>query len=91
MSDVGKITSDRERDWRRAGFTVVFLILFGCGQALFNAAAIIQLIWFLVAREPNPFLRSFGVSLGRWLAEAARFVFMDTDEKPFPWSAWPGA
>jgi len=91
MSEVRNIPTDRERDWRRAGFTVVFLILFGFGQALFNGIAIIQLIWFLIAKEPNPFLRSFGASLGRWLAEAARFVFMDKDEKPFPWAAWPSA
>ncbi len=91
MSDAGKIPAERTRDWRRAGFTVVFLFLFGCGQALLNAAAIVQLIWFLIAKEPNPFLRQFGVSLGRWLAEMARYIFMDTDEKPFPWAAWPGA
>ena len=91
MSDVENITAGRERDWRRAGLTVVFLILFGFGQALFNAVAIIQLIWFVASKEPNPFLRQFGVSLGRWLAEVARFVFMDTDEKPFPWQAWPSS
>ncbi len=91
MSDAGKIPAERARDWRRAGFTVVFLFLFGCGQALLNATAIVQLIWFLIAKEPNPFLRQFGVSLGRWLAEMARYIFMDSDEKPFPWTAWPGA
>lgn len=91
MSETPNISADRERDWSRAGFTVVFLILFGAGQALFNAIAVIQLIWFLIAKEPNPFLRSFGVSLGRWLAEVARYVFMDTEEKPFPWAAWPSA
>ena len=91
MSDTGKISTGRERDWPRAGFTVVFLFLSGCGWSLFNATAIMQLIWFLIAKEPNPFLREFGVSLGRWLAEVARFIFMETDEKPFPWAAWPSA
>lgn len=91
MSDAGNISADRRRDWPRAGFTVVFLLLFACGQALFNATAIVQLIWFLIAKEPNPFLQRFGTSLGRWLAEVARYVFMDSSDKPFPWSAWPNA
>jgi hypothetical protein len=91
MSDAGKLSTEPARDWPRAGFTVVFLILFACGQTLFQATAIIQLIWFLIAKEPNPFLQRFGVSLGRWLAEVARFVFMESNEKPFPWAAWPSA
>ena len=91
MSDAGKTSTDRSRDWARAGFTIIFLFLFGCGQVLLNATAIVQLIWFLIAKEPNPFLRQFGVSLGRWLAEMARYIFMDADEKPFPWAAWPSA
>lgn len=82
---------DRPRDWRRAGLTIVFLILFSCGQALLGFAAVVQLIWFLVCREPNSFLQRFGASLGRWLAEVARFVSMETDEKPFPWTDWPAA
>ena len=91
MSDAGKLSTERTRDWPRAGFTVVFLFLFACGQTLFQATAVIQLIWFLIAKEPNPFLQRFGVSLGRWLAEVARFVFMESNEKPFPWAAWPSA
>jgi hypothetical protein len=90
MSDTGNIATDRSRDWPRAGFTVVFLFLFACGQSLFQALAIIQLIWFLIAKEPNPFLQRFGTSLGRWLAEVGGYVFMNTGEKPFPWTAWPG-
>lgn len=91
MSESQRVPAGRQRDWRRAGFTVVFLVLFSFGQTLFSATAIIQLIWFLISGQPNPFLRQFGVSLGRWFAEVARFVFMETDEKPFPWSAWPSA
>lgn len=91
MSDAETVSMERRRGWSRAGLTVVFLILFGGGQALFNALAVIQLIWFLVAKEPNPFLQRFGASLGSWLAGVARYVFMETEEKPFPWSAWPSA
>lgn len=91
MSDAGKISTERARDWPRAGFTVVFLFLFACGQTLFQATALIQLIWFLIAKEPNPFLQRFGVSLGRWLAEVASFVFMESAGKPFPWAPWPSA
>jgi len=91
MSDAGNISVVRSRDWPRAGFTVVFLFLFACGQALFNATALVQLIWFLIAKEPNPWLQRFGTSLGLWLAQVARYVFMDTAEKPFPWMTWPSA
>ena len=91
MSDAGKISTDRSAGLAPRWIYGCILFLFACGQTLFNATAIIQLIWFLIAKEPNPFLQRFGVSLGRWLAEVARYVFMDSDEKPFPWEAWPSA
>jgi hypothetical protein len=91
MSDTGNISAERGRDWPRAGFSVAFLFMFAFGQSLFYTIAFVQLVWFLIAREPNPFLRHFGASLGRWLAEAVRYICMDTEEKPFPWMAWPSA
>jgi hypothetical protein len=77
------------RNWPRAGLSLFFLVLFSVGQSLFFALALVQLVWFLVQRAPNPFLSRFGPSLGQWLGDASRFIYHDTEEKPFPFKAWP--
>ncbi len=91
MSEAGQTTVAQGRDWPRAGFSLVFLILFSAGQTVFTALAIVQLVWFLITKAPNPFLQKFGPTLGQWLSDVSRFVFMDTEEKPFPWAPWPAA
>ena len=58
-------------------------------SALLTLLAFVQFIWLLFAREPNPNLATFGHSLSIWLAEVGRFLTCGTDDKPFPWRAWP--
>ncbi len=89
MSEAGQTTVEQGRDWPRAGFSVVFFVLVGIGLAVFAVLAVIQLIWFLWKRAPNPSIQKFGPALAQWLTDATRFVLMDTDEKPFPWAPVP--
>lgn len=81
----------RERVWVRGLIMLVFIVLFGVGQALMNLGAVAQFLWLLFTGQPNAFLVRFGRSLAGWLSEVAHFLFMDTDKRPFPWSPWPPA
>jgi len=89
MSEAGQATVEQGRDWARAGFSVVFFLLVGVGAAIFSVLAVIQLIWFLWKKAPNPSVQKFAVPLAQWLTDATRFVLMDTEEKPFPWAPLP--
>jgi Domain of unknown function (DUF4389) len=75
--------------WMRGLFTLLLMISFAIGQWLLNLLTIVQFLWLLFAREPNPVLATFGNSLSVWLAEAGRFLTCASDEKPFPWRPWP--
>ena len=50
---------------------------------------VVQFLSLFIAGKPNVFLTNFGRSLGLWLGETARFQSAATDERPFPWAAWP--
>lgn len=89
MSEAGQTTVPQPRDWNRAGFSLVFLILFYIGQTVFTALGIVQLIWFLAYRAPNPALQKFGPSLGQWLKEVISYISHETENRPFPWAPWP--
>ena len=75
--------------WMRGLFMLLFMIGFAIGQWLLNLVAIVQFVWLLFAREPNQLLARFGHSVSLWLAEIGRFLSCSTNEKPFPWRAWP--
>jgi hypothetical protein len=77
--------------WMRGLFMLLFIIGLGIGQWLLNALAIVQFLWLLFTREPNPALAGFGHSLSIWLAEVGRFLTCASEEKPFPWKPWPDA
>ncbi len=89
MSEPGQTPVAQGRDWARAGFSLVFLVLFSIGQTIFTAVGIVQLVWFLVYKAPNPPLQKFGPSLGQWLKDVTSYVSMETDVRPFPWAPWP--
>jgi hypothetical protein len=77
--------------WMRGLFMLLFMIGFWMGQWLLNLVAIVQFLWLLFAREPNPVLAALGTSLSTWLAQVGRFLSCATDDKPFPWRSWPDA
>ena len=74
--------------WQRGLFMFVVLCLFGLGQSLLGAAALVQFFWMLFSGKRNDPLAEFGAGLSHWLAKAARFLTAASDEKPFPWTPW---
>ena len=75
--------------WLRGLIMLVFIVLFGVGQWLVNLMAVIQFLWMLFTNHPNPHLVGLGRSLAKWLEQVARFQACDSEDRPFPWAAWP--
>jgi hypothetical protein len=75
--------------WKRGLIMLVFMFAFGVGQSILYLTTVAQFFWLLFAKESNKLLVEFGKSLALWLAHTAKFLCCATDEKPFPWLAWP--
>ena len=75
--------------WTRGLIMLLFIFLFGVAQPVLYTLAVIQFFWIAIKNERNLFVAGFGRSLAAWMAEAARFLTGETEEKPFPWKAWP--
>jgi hypothetical protein len=91
-TQVVRVASWQRRDvWMRGLFMLLFMVGFGVGQALVNLIAVVQFLWLLIAGEPNRLLGTFGKSLSAWFSEVAQFLSLATEDKPFPWKAWPAA
>ena len=77
--------------WKRGLVMLMFMVGFGIGQSILFLMSLVQFVWLLAKQEPNRPLAEFGQSLALWLSETARFLTCATEEKPFPWKAWPRA
>ncbi len=75
--------------WMRGLFMLLFMIAFGVGQVLLSLLALVQFLWLLFAKKPNPFLLRFGKSLASWFSDVTQFLSCASDDKPFPWKDWP--
>lgn len=75
--------------WLRGGTALLLMIAAEIGQTLLWAIAILQFGWELISGEKNSFLRQFGASFAEWQRSVSRFVSGASEEKPFPWKAWP--
>ncbi len=77
--------------WLRGLYMLLLALAFGIAQTLLCVTAIIQFLWLLFSGEPNGQLTRFGSSLARWFSDAARFLTLASEVKPFPWAPWPPA
>ena len=77
--------------WMRGLYMLVLALGFGVGQTLLSLTAIAQFLFLLFSGAPNAQLTRFGETLAYWLGDTAKFLTCASDEKPFPWAAWPTA
>jgi hypothetical protein len=75
--------------WMRVLMMLLMAIAFQLAAWVLGAVAIVQLVLAAVAGGSNERLRSFGRSLGRYLAQVAGFLTFATEEVPFPFVDWP--
>ncbi|MEM9147063.1 MAG: DUF4389 domain-containing protein [Pseudomonadota bacterium] len=82
---------DRGPVWKRGGYMLLFAIAFYVAQGLLVLAALVQFVTIMVMGKPNGFIADFGRSMAIWLAEVTAFQTAATENRPFPFAAWPSA
>ena len=66
---------------------VVISVMLSLAQIVLTFVTIIQFIIMLVSgRQPNERLADFGMTLGIWIAKAARYQTAASEVRPWPWS-----
>jgi uncharacterized membrane protein required for colicin V production len=80
--------SQNKSIWMRGLWMLILAVLFGVAETVLLVATLLQFLWMVFAKEKNQLLVEFGRKLANWLSKTARFQTGDSDEKPFPWTAW---
>ena len=56
-----------------------------------EGVAVFQFVVVLITGKQNGNLTTFGDGLSRFVYQIAKFLTFNTEDKPFPFSEWPGA
>ena len=77
--------------WQRGLFMLLFAVAYGVAELLLFVTAVFQFLCLLVTGKTLDRLRIFGENLGRYFYQIVRYLTFNTEEKPYPFSDWPGA
>ena len=66
---------------------VIIAIMISFAQTVLTVLTVIQFVLTLINQsQPNERIADFGIDLGTWIAKAARYQTMASEEKPWPWT-----
>lgn len=77
--------------WTRGLFILVFGVIFYFLIALIWLVVIFQFIMKLITTELNEQLLDFSDSLNKYVSQILLYITFKSEERPFPFSPWPGA
>jgi Domain of unknown function (DUF4389) len=81
----------RQAVWIRGLFMILFMVVGNIAAWLIAAVAVFQFLFVIITGKQNPQLASFGEGLSRFIYQIAKFLTFGIEEKPFPFTDWPGA
>ena len=84
------VTDPRQAVWIRGLFMILFMIIGNVAAWLIAAVAVFQFLFVIITGKQNPQLASFAGGLSRFVYQIAKFLTFGTEEKPFPFTDWPG-
>ncbi len=76
--------------WMRAIFMLFFLAVISMTEFVIYSLVILQFITMLLSRKANERLIEFGRDLSIFVYNIFLFLTFNSDQKPFPFSDWPG-
>ena len=75
--------------WQRLLYMLLFFIIYGVTEIVIYAVVIFQFFAVLITGQSNPRLLVFGQNLSTYVYQIMRFLTFNSEQLPFPITAWP--
>lgn len=79
------------RNWVRLVYMLIFAVLLHLAGLVMWVLCALQFLSSLLTGKDNDNLRSLGGSIAVFVHQALNFVSYNTEQKPFPFAAWPNS
>lgn len=75
--------------WIRGLYMLFFAVVYSVTEIVLALIVIFQFIHLLFTRDVNGRLTTFSHELAAFIYQILQFVTFNTDDKPYPFAAWP--
>lgn len=81
----------KQSTWKRIAYMVMFVITFNVAELVMFVVVALQVIFKLFTGKPLDSLSDLGREIGIYLHAVIDFLTFNSEDMPFPVSAWPGS
>lgn len=89
MKEEIKQRLQKNKTWKHALNILFFVIIYGISKFVIIAVTFFQFCTILLVGRTNEQLLKFGQNLSTYIYQIVSFLTFNTEERPFPFSAWP--
>ncbi len=76
-------------NWKRGLFILLFALCYAAAEVVMWVVVVLQFLFLIISGEDNERLRRLGASLAIYIADVIRYITLNSDDRPFPYSPWP--
>ncbi len=78
-----------QKHWVRGLYMILFLLIWHIAEIVVIGITIGQFLFTVISGKNNENLMLFGGSVGRYVQQVLAFLSYNSEQKPFPFKAWP--
>ncbi len=75
--------------WMRVVYMILFAVIFNIVELVIGVVAVVQFLSTLFTGKVIRKLQALGQSVAAYVNEITQFLTYHTDDKPYPFAAWP--
>ena len=75
--------------WTRIIYMVLFAVIFNVASFVVGAVVLVQALFAIVTGGQNDNVQKLGTGLAEYISEILGYLTYTTEDKPFPFKAWP--
>jgi|SaaInl4_150m_RNA_FD_contig_91_504024_length_497_multi_3_in_0_out_0_1 hypothetical protein len=90
MNSDTKENLTKQSTWKRIAYMVMFVITFNVAEMVLFVVVVLQVAFKLLTGRPLDPLKELGQEIGVYLRSIVNFLTFNSEDMPFPVSAWPG-
>lgn len=90
MNEEIKQRLQKKEIWQRGLYILLFTVIYGFSKLLIMGIMLFQYVTWIVTGKTNGLLLGFSQGLSTYIYQITIFLSFNSDQRPFPFSAWPG-
>ena len=89
MNEEIKQRLQKKEIWQRGLYILLFTVIYGFSKLLIMGIMLFQYVTWIVTGKTNRLLLGFSQGLSTYIYQITIFLSFNSDQRPFPFSAWP--